>query len=93
MTSVSVKVPSGAKVRGEVGVAGERKLVGVPSLIPGVKVYPAINEYQLRLDVQRFLWPVYYRYIRLFIITLAAVKFIHSENCLLRIITESIHGF
>jgi len=36
VTSVSVKVPSVAKVRGEVGVAGERKLVGVPSLIPGV---------------------------------------------------------
>ena len=24
------------------------------------QVYHAINEYQLRLDVQRFLWPVYY---------------------------------
>ena len=23
----------------------------------------AINEYQLRLDVQRFLWPVYYLFI------------------------------
>ena len=24
------------------------------------KVHHDINEYQLRLDVQRFLWPVYY---------------------------------
>ena len=39
-------------MRGDGGVAGEGRVVGVP------KVH-AINQYQLRLDVQHFLWPVY----------------------------------
>ena len=39
-------------MRGDSGIAGEGRVVGVP------KVH-AINEYQLRLDVQHFLWPVY----------------------------------
>ena len=46
-------------MRGDGGVAGEGRVVNVP------KFYHAINEYQLRLDVQCFLWPVYY--IRLYI--------------------------
>ena len=46
-------------MRGEGGVAGEGRVVGV-------QVHHAINEYQLGLDVQRFLWPVYY--IKLFIL-------------------------
>ena len=41
-------------MRGDSGVAGEGRVVGIPDF------YHAINEYQLRLDVQRFLWPVYY---------------------------------
>ena len=40
-------------MRGEGGVAGEGRVVGV-------QVHHAINEYQLGLDVQRFLWPVNY---------------------------------
>ena len=44
-------------MRGDSGVAGEGRVVGVPIL---GYVHHAINEYQLRLDVQRFLWPVYY---------------------------------
>ena len=36
-------------MRGESGVAGEGKLVGALKFIPGVS---AINEYQLRWDVQ-----------------------------------------
>ena len=35
------------------------ELLVYQSFIHGVST-PAINEYQLRLDVQRFLWPVYY---------------------------------
>ena len=46
-------------MRGDGGVAGEGRVVNVP------KFHHAINEYQLRLDVQCFLWPVYY--IRLYI--------------------------
>ena len=41
-------------MKGEGGVAGEGRVVGVPSFIPG----HAINEYQLRLDVQCYLWAV-----------------------------------
>ena len=41
-------------MRGDDGVAGEGRVVNVP------KFHHAINEYQLRLDVQCFLWPVYY---------------------------------
>ena len=42
-------------MRGESGVVGEGRVVGVPNFIPGVSA-PC---HQLRLDVQRFLWPVY----------------------------------
>ena len=41
-------------MRGDGGVAGEGRVVGVPK-------FRAINEYQLRLDVKHFLWPVYSR--------------------------------
>ena len=37
------------------------------SFIPGVSAPYAINEYQLRLDAQHFLWPV--NYIALFILS------------------------
>ena len=39
-------------MRGGGGVAVEGRVVGIPG--------HAINVYQLRLDVQRFLWPVSY---------------------------------
>ena len=41
-------------MRGEGGVAGEGKVVGIPK----VHSWHAINEYQLRLDVQCYLWAV-----------------------------------
>ena len=44
--------------RCEGGVAGEGRVVGVPKLHSWDK-HHGINEYQLKLDVQRFLWPVY----------------------------------
>ena len=40
-------------MRGGGGVAGEGRVVGITKFIPG----HTINEYQLRSDVQRFLWP------------------------------------
>ena len=50
------KIPSGAAVKDEGGVAGEGKLVGAPKF----HFWACHNEYQLILDVQHFLWPVYY---------------------------------
>ena len=48
-------------MRGDCGVAGEGRLVDVPKFHSlGKCTMPLINEDQLRLDVQRFLWPVYY---------------------------------
>ena len=44
-SGVAVRVDSGSEGR-VVGILGQ--------------VHHAINEYQLRLDVKRFLWPVYY---------------------------------
>ena len=38
------------------------ELLVYQSFIHGVNA-PCINEYQLRLDVQRFLWPAYYLFI------------------------------
>ena len=35
------------------GVAGEGRVVGIPKFIPR----HTINKYQLRLDIQHFLWP------------------------------------
>ena len=52
-------------MRGDGGVAGEGRVVNVP------KFHHAINEYQLRLDVQCFLWPVYY--IQLYLLILQCV--------------------
>ena len=40
-------------MRGDGGIAGEGRVVNVP------KFHHAINEYQLRLDVQCFLWPAF----------------------------------
>ena len=44
-------------MRGDSGVAGEGRVVGIPKFHSLGK---CINKYQLRLDVQLFLWPVYY---------------------------------
>ena len=44
-------------MRGDGGVAGEGRIVGVPKFHSCGK---CSMQYQLRLDVQRFLWPVYY---------------------------------
>ena len=63
---ISVKTASGVAVRGDCGVAGEGRLDGVPKFSFLGWVHRAINEYQLRLDVQRFLWTVnYIKYITL----------------------------
>ena len=43
---------------GDGGVAGEGRVIGVPKFHFWGK-YIMSNEYQLRLDVQCFLWPVY----------------------------------
>ena len=43
---------------GDGGVAGEGRVVGVPKFHSWGNC--TINKYQLRLDVQRFLWHVYY---------------------------------
>ena len=43
------------------GVAGEGRVAGVPKFHSwGISAPCHFNKYQLRLDVQRFLWPVYY---------------------------------
>ena len=43
------------------GVAGEGRVAGLPNFHSwGISAPCHFNEYQLRLDVQRFLWPVYY---------------------------------
>ena len=47
-------------MRGESGVTGEGRAVGVPKFHLWGKCTMPINEYQLRLDVQCFVWPVYY---------------------------------
>ena len=48
-------------MRGDGGVAGEGRVVGVPKFHSwGKCTMPLANEYQLRLDVQHFLRPVYY---------------------------------
>ena len=51
---------SGVAVRGDGGVAGEGRVVGVPKFHSWGKCTMIINNYQLRLDVQRFLCPAYY---------------------------------
>ena len=52
-------------MRGDGGVAGERRVVGVPKFHSwGKCTMPLTNINRLRLDVQRFLWPVYYIVIR-----------------------------
>ena len=51
-------------MRGDGGVAGEGRVVGVPKFHSWGKCTMTLyNKYQLRLDVQRFLWPAYYIYI------------------------------
>ena len=48
-------------MKGESGVAGEGRVVGVPKFHSwGKCMHHAVNGYQLRLDVQWFLWPVNY---------------------------------
>ena len=46
-------------VRGESGVACEGSVVGVPKFHSWGKCTMPLTKYQLRLDVQRFLWPEY----------------------------------
>ena len=46
-------------MRGDSGAAGEGRVVGVLKFHSWGKCTMP-NEYQLRLDVQHFLWPVYY---------------------------------
>ena len=46
-------------MRGDSGVAGEGRVVGVPKFHAWVSARD-INKYQIRLDVQSLLWPVYY---------------------------------
>ena len=45
-------------MRGEGGVSGEGRVVGVAKF-HSWDVHHGINDNQLKLDVQRFLWPVY----------------------------------
>ena len=45
-------------MRGDSGVAGEGRVIGILKFPSWGKC--TINEYQLMLDVQCFLWPVYY---------------------------------
>ena len=52
-----MKTLCGPAVRGEGGIAGEGKLVGVPKFPPWDKCAMPSS---VRLDVQCFLWPVYY---------------------------------
>ena len=47
-------------MRDDGSVASERRVVGVPKFSFFGYVHHAINKYQLRLDVQCFLWPAYY---------------------------------
>ena len=62
-------------MRGDSGVAGEGELLVFKSVIPGVSLPCHINEYQLRLDVQRFFWPV------------CSLYYAGSSSCILGIIT------
>ena len=48
-------------MRGDSGVAGEGRVAGIPKF-HSWGTYTMRFKYQLRLDVQRFLWPVYYLY-------------------------------
>ena len=55
------KIALGVAVRGEGGVAGEGREVGIPMFHSWSTkcTMPCINEYQVRLDVQRFLLSAY----------------------------------
>ena len=67
-------------MRGDSDVVGERRVVGLPKFHSGGKcMYDAINEYQLRLDVQRFLWPVYISYIIIYLFSVNT--FTPIERC------------
>ena len=47
-------------MRGDSGVAGEGRVVGACTKVSFMEyVHHTINKYQLRLDVQHFLWLVY----------------------------------
>ena len=45
-------------MRGDAGVAGKRESCWCTKVLFLGEVHQIVNEYQLRLDVQRFLWPV-----------------------------------
>ena len=53
-------------MRGDSGVAGEGRVVGILKFHSWGKC--TINEYQLRLDVQHFLWPAHYIILHVFIL-------------------------
>ena len=51
-------------MRGDSGVAGEGKVVGVPKFHSSGKFTMPLTNINSDMDVQRFLWPVYYIIIR-----------------------------
>ena len=55
---VSNEIASRVTVMGEGDAAGEGRVVGVPKS-HSWQVHHAINEYQLRLNLQRLVWPLY----------------------------------
>ena len=61
-----LKIASGVALRGDSGVAGEGRVVSMPKFHSWGKCTHAINEYQLRLNIQCFLWPMYILYCVMF---------------------------
>ena len=57
MAFVSGEIALGVSVRGEGGIAGEGRNVGIPKFHSWGKYTMPLT---LRLNVQHFLWPVYY---------------------------------
>ena len=49
-------------MRGDSGLAGEGRVAGILKFHSWGKCSMPLTKHQLRLDVQRFLWPVYYLY-------------------------------
>ena len=57
--SCNRKITLGVAVRGECVVANEGRVVGVPKFRSWGKCTMPLTKYQLGLEVQHFLWPVY----------------------------------
>ena len=66
---------------GDSSVAGEGSVVGVSKFHSWGKCTMAINEYQLRLGVQCFLWRVYYLFILCGSFKVASWCVIHYNIC------------